>query len=479
MEPKIFISYSWSSSVHRERVRQIADRLIGDGIDVIIDIYDLKEGNDKNAFMEKLVVDNSITKVLVMCDKTYAEKANQKIRGVGTESQIISQQVYTKVEQTKFIPILCDNDENGEPYLPVFMSSLIGIDFSTPEKENENWDQLVRLLHGQPLHKKPKLGPRPSYLNETQYESTSEPQTKFNALRQALLQNKKGVAHYRSDFLESAFSYLDSLRVRAEPESTSYEFLALKIVQDSSAMRPIRNLYCDWLLLEIEFTDANELADVLTSFYETLLILPTLPAELRSFQMNWFDAQSIFIYEVFLYSIALMIKKGAFKLINEVFTSHFLVQENEFSRHKNFVSYDHFFTSSNTIQHALSQENRYHNPVAEFIKRNADRNDVTFSDIIEADLLCFAHSCTNENINWYAAFIGYAGYYATSEIFLRATQHKGFMRLKDALGVESAHAFRAIMQKYQDSDNNIGYANGRGGFNYVKLMNLDNLDTLK
>lgn len=479
MEPKIFISYSWSSSVHRERVRQIADRLIGDGIDVIIDIYDLKEGHDKNAFMEKLVVDNSITNVLVMCDKAYAEKANQKIRGVGTESQIISQQVYTKVAQTKFIPILCDNDENGDPNLPVFMSSLIGIDFSTPEKENENWDQLIRLLHGQPLHKKPKLGPRPSYLDETQYESTSEPQTKFNSLKQAFLQNKKGIIHYRSDFLASAFFYLDSLRVRAEPESTSYEYLALKIVQDSSAMRPIRNLYCDWLLLEIEFTEEQELAEVLTSFFESLLILPTLPAGLRSYQTNWFDAQSIFIYEVFLYAIASMIKKGAFKLINEVFSSHFLVQENELSQKKDFVSYDHFFTSSNTIQHALSQEHRYHNPVAEFIKRNADRNDIKFSDIIEADLMCLAYSCTNEKIHWYAATIGYAGYHTISDIFLRATQHKGFMKLKDALGVESADDFRALMQKHQANNDNPGYAYGRGSFNYVRLMNLDNLDTLK
>lgn len=44
MTPKVFISYSWSSPAHQERVKTIADRLLSDGVDIIIDIYDLKEG---------------------------------------------------------------------------------------------------------------------------------------------------------------------------------------------------------------------------------------------------------------------------------------------------------------------------------------------------------------------------------------------------------------------------------------------------
>ncbi len=75
MTPKVFISYSWSSPAHKERVKAIADRLLSDGVDVVIDIYDLKEGNDKNAFMEKMIVDKSITNVLVMCDSVYAKKS--------------------------------------------------------------------------------------------------------------------------------------------------------------------------------------------------------------------------------------------------------------------------------------------------------------------------------------------------------------------------------------------------------------------
>ena len=45
---KVFISYSWKV---QEKVIELAQRLISNGIDVILDVYDLKEGQDKYAFM--------------------------------------------------------------------------------------------------------------------------------------------------------------------------------------------------------------------------------------------------------------------------------------------------------------------------------------------------------------------------------------------------------------------------------------------
>ena len=135
--PKVFISYSWSSQAHRDRIREYAERLIGDNVDVILDQWHLREGQDKNAFMEKMTTDPTVTHVLVFLDKQYATKANQRKAGVGTESQIISQEVYKKVDQEKFIPIACELDENEEAYSPTFFASRIWIDFSSPERRTK------------------------------------------------------------------------------------------------------------------------------------------------------------------------------------------------------------------------------------------------------------------------------------------------------------------------------------------------------
>src|SRR4051794_25682809 len=101
--PKIFISYSWTSPGHPALVKQWADRLIADGVEVLLDIYDLREGDDKYAYMERMVTEPTVTHVLLFSDKVYAEKANSRKGGVGTESQIISKEVYEKVQQSKFL----------------------------------------------------------------------------------------------------------------------------------------------------------------------------------------------------------------------------------------------------------------------------------------------------------------------------------------------------------------------------------------
>ena len=53
--PKVFISYAWASDEYQDKVLALATDLIGDGVDVILDKWSLKEGNDTFAFMEHCV----------------------------------------------------------------------------------------------------------------------------------------------------------------------------------------------------------------------------------------------------------------------------------------------------------------------------------------------------------------------------------------------------------------------------------------
>jgi hypothetical protein len=64
---------------------------------VILDKWDLREGHDAVAFMEKMVTDPEINKVLIIADQIYADKADGRSGGVGTETQIISKEVYEKL----------------------------------------------------------------------------------------------------------------------------------------------------------------------------------------------------------------------------------------------------------------------------------------------------------------------------------------------------------------------------------------------
>jgi hypothetical protein len=74
INPKAFISYSWSSQEHQQWVLDLAPQLRESGVDVTIDKWDLREGHDAIQFMQKMVTDKEIKKVIMVLDRTYAEK---------------------------------------------------------------------------------------------------------------------------------------------------------------------------------------------------------------------------------------------------------------------------------------------------------------------------------------------------------------------------------------------------------------------
>lgn len=131
---KVFISYSWTPERNKKWVEQLVHRLEKDGVEVVIDFKDLKLGHDKYAFMERLVNDDTIKKVLIICNKAYKEKADGRIGGVGDESAIITPQIYGSVTQEKFIPVVNEYDKNGNPYLPNYLASRMYADLTDFEK---------------------------------------------------------------------------------------------------------------------------------------------------------------------------------------------------------------------------------------------------------------------------------------------------------------------------------------------------------
>lgn len=164
--PKLFISYCWTNQEHESWVLNLATELVENGVDVIIDKWNLREGQDSYKFMEQMVNNKDIKKVLLICNKKYAERANNRDGGVGTETQIISKEVYTNSEQEKFVAATLEKDEAGQPYLPTYYNPRIYIDFSEPDNYTESFEKLLRWIYDKPLYKRPPLGKKPSFLDE-------------------------------------------------------------------------------------------------------------------------------------------------------------------------------------------------------------------------------------------------------------------------------------------------------------------------
>ena len=439
--PRAFISYSWSSPGHCDLIRSYAERLVSDGVDVILDQWSLSEGQDKYAFMEKMVTDSGITHVLIFSDNQYAAKADERKAGVGTETQIISKEIYDKVDQKKFIPIVCEKQEDGEPFLPVFLKSRIWIDFSTPEAANGNWERLLRVLHGKPINAKPTLGEPPAYLNETGQRPAIPTIGKYGALRDALLNAKPTVDFLRKDFLSAAIKHADSLRIRKNP---NVEHIDEKILEDLHKLLPLRDQLVDWLILESSLPLTPYFDDMLVDFLEKVLILKYRPKEVTQWSDTWFDAHGIFIYELFLYIIAILVRANRFLSIRNIFTTHFMLSEVEALGGRDFVSYDEFWSYSQAIDYRNKRLklNRL-SLLADIIKERATHNDIPFQDVMQAELMILLVCLTSDGHQWYPHTLVYSGQGSVRfPFFIRVAQHKYFERLKIITGIQTANELR-------------------------------------
>lgn len=145
---------------------ELAIRLRSNNVDVVLDKWDLNEGDDKFHFMEQSVSSDEIEKVLIILDEGYAKKANGRAGGVGTETLIISPKLYGQVVQDKFIPIVAEVDQEGTAFLPVYLEGRIYIDMSTEELLHKNYETLLRRIFNRPSLIKPPLGEAPRFLME-------------------------------------------------------------------------------------------------------------------------------------------------------------------------------------------------------------------------------------------------------------------------------------------------------------------------
>jgi hypothetical protein len=474
--PKAFISYSWTSHAHQSTVKQWAERLLADGVDVVMDLFDLKEGHDKFAFMEKMVTDPTVTHVLMMCDRVYAQKADARKSGVGTETQIISKEVYDKVNQSKFIPIACELDESGEWYLPTFLGSRIGIDFSTPEAVNENWEQLLRVLFGKPLHPKPAVGKPPAFLRDDATPA-SPALAKFSALKQAIVNGKPAVEIYRREFLDACVEYIDALRVRNAPSDAT---LGDRVVADCAKLKLARDHIIDWVLLEAPLAPNESFRDSLIAFLERLLEMKVRPSNLQAWSKAWFEAHSLFVYELFLYIVAALLKSGALSVLHDVFASHYLQPEGvqEYGEGE-FVSFECFWAHSDALQVLAPSGRELLSPAAELIKLQADRADLPFHSVMEAELMVLMMAFVSPAVShWYPGTLFYAQS-RSFPFFVRAAQRRGFQKLAAVTGIATADKLR---QAVEDGMKRFRVERWQKfqlyGRSFSKIMNLSELDTV-
>lgn len=155
--PKVFISYSHDAAEHKRWVSELAAKLRRNGIDAILDQWDLGPGDDITLFMERGIIESD--RVLIVCTDQYVRKANAAEGGVGYERMIVTAQLVKDLGTDKFVPII--RQASGQEKTPTFLGTRVYIDFANDSQFDQEFAKLIRELHQVPIIKKPPLGKNP------------------------------------------------------------------------------------------------------------------------------------------------------------------------------------------------------------------------------------------------------------------------------------------------------------------------------
>lgn len=467
MNKKIFISYSWGNSEHQEWIVNLATRLMNDTIDVVLDRWSLKDGHDIFSFMEEMVKSHEIFRVLIISNKKYSEKADIREGGVGTETQIITPSIYSKEKQEKFIPIVIERDENGEPYLPIYLKSRKYIDFSRIETFEDSYEELLRNILEAPSLPKPKIGTKPpAYITESTInlsETNNKLRTIENQLKKSNSVSNKELNNFIDLFLDNLWNY------EQRNTSNDLKLYGEQLYNALVSYKPLREDFIKFIDILSSFEIENS-EDVLIDFFENAPIYNS-PREdnAGSWTDTRFEIFKIIFHELFIYTIAISLKNKNYKLVADLLHSKYY-KKDKYSRKNEPETFVFLYKYHQNLENYSSQFFNKITGFGDYVITNLS-DTLKKEDVILADTLCYFVSYLDKKTvydTWFPNTYLY-GERLNTNFFERITSQKHFEKIKVLFNINSKEELQEKLNYYASNpDDRIRYE--RGGFNYVPFI---------
>ncbi len=477
--PKLFISYSWSSPDHQQYVIDLATLICESGVEVILDKWDLKEGHDAYAFMEKMVTDSEIQKVAIISDRIYSEKADERSGGVGTETQIISKEVYDNQKQDKFVAIVTEKDGNGKAFLPTYYKSRIYIDLSEPDTYEENFERLIRWIFDKPLYVKPVIGNPPPYIS-TDTKVSLGTTACFKRTIDALKNDKPTVLGNLEEYFETFSNNLELFRIK-EVEGEFDE----AVIENINNFLPYRNEFIQLLITISQYCtdDDEECILKIHRFFESVIHYLDHPQSVQQWQERDFDNFKFIIHELFLYAIAILLRYERFKHVSMLINQNYYKPENsDYGRDviQTFTIFRNALTSIDRRNQRLNL--RRLSLHADLLKERCKNILIDFKYLMQADFILFINAdlkITEKYSRWWPITLIYLGHFNSPfEIFARSISKKYFEKIKCIFDILSPNDLDTLLDNYKNNDRLLPMWEARS-FNPWILLNYEKLCTEK
>lgn len=388
--PKVFISYAWGTEEYQSKVLTFAKDLQSDGVEVLLDKWSLKEGHDTYAYMEQSVSDTSVTNVLILLDPVYAEKANERMGGVGTETQIISPEIYNHTTQEKFLPVIMERAENGSVPKPNYLKSIMHFDLSDLDKYNDEYKRLVRRLFGVEVYARPELGQPPKWLFENDSIS-SNTRIKLEGIKKA-----RNARQAKTEFID----LLNDLKERL----ISFHSETINYLELYEELRPFREEYLQIVKTSCSLDDGHVLlGDYLQELYSELIDVTVMQRE----------PKQVFLHEIFIYTVVIVFKAKDYESLAYLLNRSYFGRSIGTGNQKiGFHIFYHHSQKMNAAKNHKDSKNYYSGTAALWIENIAsdycNKRELAFADVLLHNYSLLGANYRNANL-WFPILYLYGG----------------------------------------------------------------------
>lgn len=466
MNKKIFISYSWGNKEHQDWIVNLGKRLMTDTVEVILDRWSLKDGHDVHSFMEEMVKSDDIFRVLIICDEKYKARADEREGGVGTETQIITPNLYSKEKQEKFVPIVLERNEEGKPYLPIYLSSRKYIDFSQEEDFEDSYEDLLRNILEVPAIPKPKLGSKPpTYISENKIDF-SETNSKIRTIENQLKKNQTLNQKYASDFIDVFLDKLWDFNLEERP--IDIDSFGIKLTETLKSFKPLREDFIKFANL-LSSNDTDFASDLIIEFFENAPLYLKPRDERSSWSASEFDTFKIIFQELFTYVIAIGLKNKNYHFVSELLNSKYFIKD-PYSQQQEPKNFTFLYNYNENLENYIHKTYNKITGFGHYIITNLS-NQIDKQELILADTLCYAVSYLEGKDSydlWFPNTYLY-GERSGLNFFDRMSSKKHFEKVKSIFDIDNDTELKEkLANNKENSKDRLRY--GRGGFTHVPFV---------
>jgi hypothetical protein len=450
--PKLFISYCWSTPNDEAQVLRLATDLRSAGVDVLMDKWDLQEGDDPELFVRRMTLDPTVRKVLIISSKAYVEQAMGRAPRFGWMSSVVSAELYQQQPADKFLVAVFEKQGDGRPYLPDYYKSHNFIDLSQSQWHAEGFGRLLRWVYDKPLYIKPELGKKPSFLDEDESGMVWTSASYRRAIK--AITNGLGITSGPLDeYLEMLFQ---NLKTQQLPQNTSLAEPKVtddQVVEAIERFLPIRNEYIEFLITACDYKTSGGNIRKIHRFFGQLSSLLEPAVRLHHGDDTHVDHFKFIVHELFLYTIAILLRFEQFDAVNYLLKEEYSCLNHSELHPQESLRFPVFF------QFIASLERRNTRLKLKRLSLRTDllfqRNQgsgVEFDHLMQADLILFLRAEIEAGPHysqwWPETLLRVSQYPGAFELFERASSRRYFERVKELLAINSLQDLGRLLRSY-------------------------------